>query len=91
MSVSWNSVRYWSVESAGNFDRDMEVIHIFPSSYYCVHIISDSFFVQFTHVSFVRSIADRLSYLRRSRATGITPSSRICGKARRTFLQSRVS
>ena len=27
MSVSWDSVRSWSVESAGNFDRDMEVIH----------------------------------------------------------------
>ena len=25
MSVPWDSVRVWSVESAGNFDRDMEV------------------------------------------------------------------
>ena len=25
MSVPWDAVRVWSVESAGNFDRDMEV------------------------------------------------------------------
>ena len=25
MSVSWNSVRTWSVECAGSVDRDMEV------------------------------------------------------------------
>jgi len=25
MSVPWDLVRVWSVESAGNFDRDMEV------------------------------------------------------------------
>ena len=27
MSISWDRVRSWSVESAGNFDRDMEVIN----------------------------------------------------------------
>lgn len=25
MSVPWDLVRVWSVESAGNFDKDMEV------------------------------------------------------------------
>jgi len=32
MSVPWDSIRSWSVESAGSFDRDVEVSTICPLS-----------------------------------------------------------